>query len=219
MTRMMFSIFVLKCTTGRELVKVLPKTGGGFVGGGSGLGLRLRWRRKKGAVFSRFQQLIHQGQSAQGGGGINNPAKLTDSELLDEKLEQIVKLMRADAAKRTIPPTAENTLLDLVQEMIQPDSWQDTGQGLGTVDCVNGILVVSQTEEILQEIDNFVADLEGNILRKGKGRKIELGATTLREIDNATPRKPKTASSKKVEDNPFAASEQGDSNDEDDPFK
>ena len=63
---------------------------------------------------------------------------------------------------RTQPSTEDRTLLDLVQSMVRPGSWQDTGQGLGQVQVVNGLLVVAQTEAILQEIENFLSDLESN---------------------------------------------------------
>ncbi len=206
--------FRLKMYDCRELVKALPKTGGGIstgivggvigVVGGQGGG-------KGGGMFSIPPQGIQSNNA--------NPAKLTDSELLDEKLEKIYQLMQEDARRKTIPPTSENTLLSLVQEMIQPDTWHDMGGGMGTVECVNGILVVNQTEEILQQIDNFVADLEGNILRKGSGLKVELGATTLREIKSSIPgnrntRPKKTAAVDK--DNPFGSPE---STDGEDPFK
>jgi len=170
--------FRLKMYDCRELVKVLPKTGGG--GGGSGGG-GFSGGGKGGGLFA----VPNQGLGGSGGATAPSTTKQNDSDLLDQKLEKIIQLMRAQAEKDTPPPTAENTLIDLVQDMIQPDTWQDTGQGLGTIDVVNGILVVAQTEKILREIDNFVTDLEGHILGKRKnGKKIKLGSTSLREVVN-----------------------------------
>lgn len=95
-------------------------------------------------------------------------AALPESPSLDQKLEKILTIMKAQVERDRPAPSSDHTLINLVQTMIQPDSWQTTGQGLGQVDVVNGFLVVSQTEAILQEIENFVADLDGNILQKNR---------------------------------------------------
>ena len=52
-------------------------------------------------------------------------------------------------------------LIDLVQSTIAPDSWQDTGQGLGTVEAFvpNLSLIVSQTQEIQDQIQDLLAKL------------------------------------------------------------
>ncbi len=83
-------------------------------------------------------------------------------------LQKLTESIKSQVEKGKSVPSSEQTLLDLVQSLIQPESWQDTGQGLGQVKVVNGILVVLQTEEILQEVENFVADLEGNVLQRHK---------------------------------------------------
>jgi len=101
-------------------------------------------------------------------------------------------------------PSRDQSLLDLVQEMIQPDSWSDTGQGLGQIQVVNGILVVAQTEEILQEIENFVADLEGNLLQKGKrGIKVRTSSNQLPKPIMGSP-----FGSAESHDDPFGAQTQ-----------
>lgn len=153
--------FRLKMYDCRELVSALPETrlvshkanGGGFDGGQGG----------------GFFSVPSQGQVSQPQQNVNE-AKVTvsESELLDQKLAKILAIIQAHAEKEKTAPSSEQTLLDLVQNMIQPDTWQDSGQGLGQVKVVNGILVVLQTEAILQEIENFVADLEGNMLKKNK---------------------------------------------------
>ena len=52
-------------------------------------------------------------------------------------------------------------LIDLIQNTIQPDTWQDTGQGLGTIEAFvpNLSLIVSQTQEIQDEIQDLLKKL------------------------------------------------------------
>lgn len=52
-------------------------------------------------------------------------------------------------------------LVDLIQSTISPDSWQDTGQGLGTVEAFvpNLSLIVSQTQEIQDQIQDLLSKL------------------------------------------------------------
>ena len=52
-------------------------------------------------------------------------------------------------------------LIDLVQSTISPDSWQDTGQGLGTIEAFvpNLSLIVSQTQEIQDQIQDLLTKL------------------------------------------------------------
>ena len=160
--------FRLKMFDCRELVEVLPKTipssvhagAGGFGGGGVRDG-------GGGGVFS----IASQGFASAAQASAQKPAssdKPSESQLLDQKLNKLLAMAKAEAKKNKPEPNAEHTLLDLVQTMIQPDSWTNNGQGLGQVDVVNGFLVVSQSEGVLQEIESFLTDLEGNILTTGK---------------------------------------------------
>ncbi|MFT5300500.1 MAG: general secretion pathway protein D [Mariniblastus sp.] len=52
-------------------------------------------------------------------------------------------------------------LMELIQNTIQPDSWVDTGQGLGTVEAFvpNLSLIVSQTQAIQDEIQDLLKKL------------------------------------------------------------
>ena len=52
-------------------------------------------------------------------------------------------------------------LIELIQNTINPDSWQDTGQGLGTIEAFvpNLSLIVSQTQEIQDEIQDLLKKL------------------------------------------------------------
>ena len=52
-------------------------------------------------------------------------------------------------------------LIELIQNTIAPDSWQDTGQGLGTVQAFtpNLSLIVSQTQEIQDQIQDLLSKL------------------------------------------------------------
>ncbi|MFK7766740.1 MAG: hypothetical protein AB8B55_05925 [Mariniblastus sp.] len=52
-------------------------------------------------------------------------------------------------------------LIELIQNTIKPDSWADTGQGLGTIEAFvpNLSLIVSQTQEIQDEIQDLLKKL------------------------------------------------------------
>jgi general secretion pathway protein D len=52
-------------------------------------------------------------------------------------------------------------LIDLIQNTIKPDSWQDTGQGLGTLQAFvpNLSLIVSQSQEVQDEIQDLLKKL------------------------------------------------------------
>lgn len=52
-------------------------------------------------------------------------------------------------------------LIDLIQQTVQTDSWQETGQGLGTIQAFtpNLSLIVSQTQEIQDEIQDLLKKL------------------------------------------------------------
>ncbi len=168
--------FRLKMYDCRDLVKALPKTAPTGYGGGGGFDAGGGRQGGGGGVFSvpaTGQTAAQAGDNSAADEKKKAEPRLTDSELLDEKLNKIMAMMKAEAERKRPEPSSEQTLLDLVQNMIEPDTWQDTGQGLGTVEVVNGILIVSQTEGILQQIDNFIADLEGNILRKRRERVVE----------------------------------------------
>ena len=86
-----------------------------------------------------------------------------DSQLLEQKLSQLVAVVQAQAEKSQPKPSSGHTLLDLVTTMISPDSWAQA-MGTGEVRLVNGILVVSQTESTLLKLDGFLADLKTNLL-------------------------------------------------------
>ena len=159
--------FRLKMYDCKELVEALPKTassfgggGGGFSGGGFGGGGRgSGGSGGGGGVFSIQSAPVQQEQG--------NTTVEDATKLLDQKLEKLLALVKAQAKKNRPAPSSEETLRDLVLSMISPDSWQDTGQGLGQVKVVNGILIVSQTEEIHGQIEVFLKDLESHTL-KGK---------------------------------------------------
>lgn len=156
--------FRIKMFDCRELIKVLPKTGGGGFNGGVTGG---------GGVFA-IRQGFGAGSKTSGAIGpsaakpTNKMSQNSNSDVLDKKLDSLIMLVEAEAKKNRPVPTAENTLVDLIQNTVQPDSWEDTGQGLGTIEIVNGILVVGQTERVLQEVQNLLTDLEGHIFNPNK---------------------------------------------------
>lgn len=143
--------FRVKMFDCRELVKKLPETrpttnttGGHFGSGNLG----------GGGMFSMPVQATQK----------DSTSTPSAAESLDQKLEKILTIMRAQAAAERPKPSRDYTLLNLVQSIIQPDTWTETGQGLGQIKVVNGILVVAQTELVLREVENLIADLESQLL-------------------------------------------------------
>jgi len=71
----------------------------------------------------------------------------------------------AKAPYQLTPPTSEYTLLNLVQTMVEPDSWSRDGPGgEGRAEVINGILIVHQTESVLRQIGEMLKDLRGKVL-------------------------------------------------------
>ena len=167
--------FRLKTYDCRDLVEALPKralavhAGGGFGGasrGGAG----------GGGAFSVPQDTA---TTARDGNADDSQTKKGPdaSALLDQKLDKILELMKADLEKNRSEPTGEQTLVGLVQSMVAPDAWQDSGVGMGTIDAVNGILIVSQSERVHQEIEKMLADLEASVLGRTRAEvKAAVGA-------------------------------------------
>ncbi len=206
--------FRLKMYDCRDLVAVLPKRrenfgGGGYGGAGRGGG--------GGGVFS-VAQGVEASQKGKASGSKPKADAPNASALLDKKLNQILSLMKSDLEKNLTEPTSEQTLVNLVQSMVAPDTWKSTGQGLGAIDAVNGILIVSQSEQVHQQIEKLLADLEANVLGRTK---VDARAT---KIENEPLKKAKASanSTGKVakpsapqDSDPFAVSSDPDS----DPFE
>ena len=92
--------------------------------------------------------------------------QLSESQLLDAKLQQIMSMMQQEANRRLPEPTAEHTLETLVRTIAGPDTWISEGSGLGTVKAVNGILIVRNTETILKQVENLIVDLKSELISK-----------------------------------------------------
>ena len=58
------------------------------------------------------------------------------------------------------PVTAESILIDTILTSVANDSWRSTSMGEGTITCVGGVLIVNNTELIVDEVSDFVLDLE-----------------------------------------------------------
>ena len=168
--------FRVKMFDCRELVKVLPKTappvklfnfGGGFSGrsgrggfdgsgGGGGGG---------GGVFS-IAPPSHQSQPQTGNNTKKQTAKKSPSEsqLLDKKLQQIMKMLEQEATRRQPLPSVEYTLETLVRSMVGSETWvEGDGHGSASLKAVNGILIVRNSETILKQVENLLLDLEGKL--------------------------------------------------------
>lgn len=56
--------------------------------------------------------------------------------------------------------TREPLLVNLIQNNVAPDSWADTGTGEGSLTFVNGLLVVTQSQLVLEKIEKLLDDLK-----------------------------------------------------------
>ena len=168
--------FRVKMFDCRELVKVLPKTappvklfnfGGGFSGrsGGGGFDGSGGGGGGGGGVFS-IAPPSHQAQPQTDNKTKKQTAKKSPSEsqLLDKKLQQIMKMLEQEATRRQPLPSVEYTLETLVRSMAGSDTWvEGDGHGSASLKAVNGILIVRNSETILKQVENLLLDLEGKL--------------------------------------------------------
>ena len=168
--------FRVKMFDCRELVKVLPKTappvklfnfGGGFSGrsGGGGFDGSGGGGGGGGGVFS-IAPPSHQSQPQTGNNTKKQTAKKSPSEsqLLDKKLQQIMKMLEQEATRRQPLPSVEYTLETLVRSMVGSETWvEGDGHGSASLKVVNGILIVRNSETILKQVENLLVDLEGKL--------------------------------------------------------
>ena len=98
-----------------------------------------------------------------------------DDEWLRLKMYDCRDLVKVLLAKNRPDPNGGQTLLDMVQSMISPDTWEETSDGTGTVVLADGTLIVKQTEQIHLQIEKFLADLEASVLRRTRPGVIEKG--------------------------------------------
>lgn len=55
--------------------------------------------------------------------------------------------------------SAESIVIDLIQSTVAPDSWYDTGQGLGAIKGAAGCLVVSNSQKVVDDVGDFLGEL------------------------------------------------------------
>jgi hypothetical protein len=55
---------------------------------------------------------------------------------------------------------AGELLIELVQGQVCPDDWAETGNGDGVIEVAGGVLVVSQTEDALNQVASMLGELE-----------------------------------------------------------
>ena len=60
----------------------------------------------------------------------------------------------------------ETQLVDLIQTTIRQDEWIDTGQGMATIQIIGGCAVVSCSEQIADELRQFLGDLAYHLEQK-----------------------------------------------------
>jgi len=56
--------------------------------------------------------------------------------------------------------TPEHLFIDTVTGVVSPESWESNGMGNCVAKCIGGVLVVRATEEVANEVRDFVKDLE-----------------------------------------------------------
>ena len=105
------------------------------------------------------------GSGVSGGGGSGKDAK--DNEANSEKLAIAYEKWAAalnQHLKSKKNPTGEDTLLDLVRSMVDPDGWNGGVFGNAEAKVVNGVLVVTNSEANLKKIEDLLTDLRGQVL-------------------------------------------------------
>ena len=111
------------------------RSGGGFGGGGGG------------GVFSIAPQAGGQA-NASAGSTANTAQQATTTST--SPLQNFPKV------------TSEQLLTELIRISIDPDGWEDTN-GDGTIMVLGGLLVVAQTQTVLEEIEQLLEDLNRNM--------------------------------------------------------
>ena len=93
--------------------------------------------------------------------------KPSESQLLDTKLQQIMKMLEQEATRQRSEPSGEYTLETLVRSMVRSETWGDGyGSGAASLKAVNGILIVRNSEAQLKQVENLLLDLKGKLLSK-----------------------------------------------------
>jgi hypothetical protein len=114
---------------------------GGFGGGGGGVG--------GGGV---------------GGGGVFAVGATDEIDPSAGNRTETSSAQDAVHVEKDSPPTPASKLIDLVKFSIEPDGWSDA-VGDATISFVSGILVVAAPEATLEDIDDFLKDLNFELSR------------------------------------------------------
>jgi len=77
-----------------------------------------------------------------------------------KKGSQLVQPPGQDKENVVTSRTREYLLVNLIQNNVAPDSWADTGSGEGSLTFVNGLLVVTQSQLVLEKIEKLLDDLK-----------------------------------------------------------
>ena len=148
-----------------KVIQMLPARNGGFGGGGNG-------SKGGGGLFRIDPQL------GGGSGRYSAPRPGIESTLLRTgEVEEVVGMQDAEnqpvaeseqakpAEARNVmiqTATAEGMLIPLVKTMVAAESWDDTN-GDGSLMIISGQMVVSQSENVLDEVGLFLKQLENAI--------------------------------------------------------
>ena len=101
-----------------------------------------------------------------GGGGVFNRVSQADgqqvpSEVADKPSSQPV----CSPPQPVELVTAESLLMDLIHSSVECDSWEETGQGLATIQIIGGHVVLNTNSESSDKLRDFLEDLNYNLSR------------------------------------------------------
>ena len=155
-------------STGRFTIRNVFGGGGGFGGGGFGGAVD---GYGGGGYGGGGVVSIPPTQFQEDGSGTSPPTtsgRSAEIALLDQKLKQILEAVKAQEEKVDDDYLSEgdaSVLIETIMNSVAPDSWRDSGSGVGTISTINGILLISQSEKSHLQIDRLLTDLEAMLIR------------------------------------------------------
>ncbi|MEM9411976.1 MAG: permease prefix domain 1-containing protein [Planctomycetota bacterium] len=118
------------------------------------------------------QRFHHNHRGPQHGGGLFQLLDNTSAQAVNPSAPstnhpnaQQVAEQAKNTAKECVAISAESILQSVIQNTIDPDGWDNTN-GDGCLMVVSGLLVVTQTEKTLDEIESLIEELESRIESK-----------------------------------------------------
>lgn len=152
----------------KKLVAQLPKISTGFAFQGGGIGGPVNGGSAGGGgLFSvQASQVAAQGAS-QGATPQNDPAAtpvVNVEAMVLAKAEALLAKQRELLVAQKSKESADPTLLNIVFDMVDPESWVNMG-GYANAEVVNGVLIVRQSEKGLRDVERLIIDLREKMLK------------------------------------------------------